>query len=257
MIVPNILSIAGSDSSGGAGAQADIKTINSLNCYAASCITAITIQDSKKVFEVYNIPSKIVLDQVKVVLEDINIDIIKTGMLGTTDIVKSLSLLLKKYLPIRLVIDPVMVSSSGKRLLEERGINYLVKDLLPIAELVTPNIPEAEILSGISINNVDDTKKAAEIIKSYGVKNVLIKGGHQLGNIINDILLSEQGFKIFADSKIESNNTHGTGCTLASAICARLAWKDNMEQAVFFARNYVRSAIINSSGFGCLNHNLL
>ncbi|CBZ02285.1 bifunctional hydroxymethylpyrimidine kinase/phosphomethylpyrimidine kinase [Clostridium botulinum] len=243
-----VLTIAGSDSSGGAGIQADIKTMSSLGVYAMSIITAVTAQNSIGVQDVHEVPKNMVEAQIKSVFDDIDVDAVKIGMLSNSETIKSIKEYLEKYKAKNIVLDPVMVSKSGYFLLKPEAIEEL-KKLISITNIVTPNIPEAEVLSKIEINSEDDMKKAATIIQAMGVKNVLVKGGHRCSDA-NDILLYEDKFITIPGNRIETKNTHGTGCTLSSAIASYLAKGFNIEKSVSLSKEYITKAIENSFPIG-------
>ena len=217
-IKSKILIIAGSDSSGGAGIQADIKTVTALGSYAMTAITAVTAQNTTGVKKIIPIHSKNVQKQITMILNDIGADGVKIGMLHNSSIIKCVHSILKKYKPKNIVLDPVMVAKGGAKLISNNSITYLKKLLLPLSILVTPNIPEAEVLTGYSISNKEDMIKAAKKILNMGSKNVLLKGGHLKSKMIFDILATKKGIKIFKKRKIRTKNTHGTGCTLSSAL---------------------------------------
>ncbi|EJP6473863.1 bifunctional hydroxymethylpyrimidine kinase/phosphomethylpyrimidine kinase [Clostridium botulinum] len=243
-----VLTIAGSDSSGGAGIQADIKTMSSLGIYAMSIITAVTAQNSIGVQYVHEVPKNMVEAQIKSIFDDISVDAIKIGMLSNSETIKSIKMYLEKYKAKNIVLDPVMVSKSGYFLLKPEAVDGL-KNLISISYIITPNIPEAEVLSGIKINSEDDMKKSATIIQSLGAKNVLVKGGHRC-NDANDILLFKDKFITIPGSRIETKNTHGTGCTLSSAIASYLAKGFNIEDSVSLSKEYITRAIENSFSIG-------
>lgn len=247
-----VLIIAGSDPSGGAGIQADIKTVTALGCYAAAAITALTAQNTTGVFGVMEVPPAFVKQQVSLVLEDIGADCIKTGMLHNTKIIEALAELLSQYNDIPFILDPVMVATSGDLLIKgESPVNAMQTLLFPLATLVTANIPEAKILSGINITDTKTMIKAGEMILTHGAKNALVKGGHMDGDVVQDILVSSDGsFKIFEHNRINSRNTHGTGCTLASAIACGIAKGGSLKDSIIKARKYVYEAIRTAPGFG-------
>ena len=253
-----VLIIAGSDSSGGAGIQADIKTVTALGSYAMTAVTAVTCQNTKGVKEITSIPTKNVKKQITMVLEDIGANAIKIGMLHNTSIVKCVHKILKKYKIKNIVLDPVMISKGGSRLVNDKSIKYLKKLLLPLCNVVTPNIPEAEVLTGCSILNKEDMIIAAKKIINMGAKNVLLKGGHLKNKMIFDILVSNKEIKIFPKRKIKTSHTHGTGCTLSSALATCLSQKINMLKACEISLGYVDKAILTAprygKGFGPLNH---
>ncbi|EJO5348349.1 bifunctional hydroxymethylpyrimidine kinase/phosphomethylpyrimidine kinase [Clostridium botulinum] len=243
-----VLTIAGSDSCGGAGIQADIKTMSSLGVYAMSVITAVTAQNSIGVQDVHEIPKNMVEDQIKSIFDDIHVNAVKIGMLSNCETIKSIKKYLERYKAKNIVLDPVMVSKSGYFLLKPEAVEEL-KNLISISHIITPNIPEAEVLSGIKINSEEDMKKAATIIQAMGVKNVLVKGGHRC-NDANDILLYKNNFLTISGSRIETQNTHGTGCTLSSAIASYLAKGFSIEKSVYFSKQYITKAIKNSFSIG-------
>jgi hydroxymethylpyrimidine/phosphomethylpyrimidine kinase len=255
-----VLVIAGSDSGGGAGIQADIKTVMALGGYAATAITAVTIQDTKKVHGVFPIPPETVAKQMEVVLDDIGADAVKTGMLHDAPLIENVvSVLESKAANIPLVVDPVMVAKGGEALLEDSALNALKTKLLPRAVLVTPNIPEAERLLGRKIAHVGEMPDAAKAFAAIGVKAVLLKGGHMPGNDIVDVLWDGKEITSWKSARIFSASTHGTGCTLASAIATCLAQGLELKIGIAVAREYVAGAIRHATGLGHghgpLNHN--
>ena len=236
------LTIAGSDCSGGAGIQADIKTMTTNGVFAESVITALTAQNTTGVFGVFESSPEFVTQQLDAVFTDIYPDAVKIGMVSSAPIIKSIAEGLKKYEAKNIVIDPVMVSTSGSKLLQDDAISTLEEVLFPLATLLTPNIPEAEILSNIKINSVDNMTKAAEIIgKKYNAA-VLLKGGHSI-NDANDLLSSDGEFKWFSGKRIDNPNTHGTGCTLSSAIASNLAKGMSLDEAIKSAKAYISGAL--------------
>lgn len=237
-----VLTIAGSDSSGGAGIQADIKAISMHKMYALSVVTAVTAQNTKGVTMVQDIDADVVEAQLEAVFSDILPDAIKIGMLSNKEIIEVVAKKLKEYNCKNIVVDPVMVATSGDALLDKNCINTLKKELLPLATIITPNIYEAEILSEIKINNDEDVKRAGEKIKLYTNGSVLIKGGHNKKNS-NDTLFINDKKIIFEGKKIDNHNTHGTGCTLSSAIACNLANGYSLEQSVHNAKKYITNAI--------------
>ena len=257
-IKSKILVIAGSDSSGGAGIQADIKTITALGSYAMTAITAVTAQNTKGVERVTPITAKNIQKQITVILRDISADGVKIGMLHNTSVIKCVYKILKKYKLKNVVLDPVMIAKGGTKLINNRSIKYLKKLLLPMSNLVTPNIPEAEVLTGCSILNKEDMIVAAKKILNMGPKNVLLKGGHLKNKMIFDILVTKKGIKIFTKKKIKTRNKHGTGCTLSSAIATFLSQKKNIFISTRSSIRYVDKAIKSApgygKGFGPLNH---
>ena len=255
--VPIALTIAGSDSGGGAGIQADLKTFSALGVYGMSVITAITAQNTVAVTAVYEVPTEMVSAQIEAVLTDIGADVVKTGMLSSSAIIETVSTEMRRHGVERLVVDPVMVSKGGSRLLREDAVEALREKLLPLAMVVTPNIPEAQVLTGMSIASLDDAREAARRILDMGVKSVVVKGGHLEGPAV-DLFYDGREFEEIAAPRIETRNTHGTGCTFASAVAAGLAKGLEVRKAVEQAKEYVTGAIRHSfpmgSGHGPLNH---
>ena len=253
-----VLIIAGSDSSGGAGIQADIKTVTALGSYAMTAVTAVTAQNTKGVKDIKSIPIKNFQKQLTMIIEDIGAHSVKIGMLHNVSIIKCVSKILKKYKLKNVVLDPVMIAKGGAKLINTSSIKHLKKLLLPLCYLVTPNIPEAEVLTGYSIKDKKDMIKAAKKILNMGSKNVLLKGGHLKNKMIFDILATKQGIKIFKKRKIKTKNTHGTGCTLSSALATCLSQKKDILKSCEISLKYVNNAIISApgygKGFGPLNH---
>ena len=252
-----VLIIAGSDSGGGAGVQADIKAITALGSYAASAITAVTVQNTLGVSGVHPIPLEVIEAQARAVLSDIGADVIKTGMLGDAATVELVARLIgDSGLPA--VVDPVMVAKGGAALLENSAISALQDALLPHARLLTPNAPEASALSGVEIATTDDLRRAGARLLAMGPKAVLMKGGHVEGEEVTDILMTAQGETLFSGPRLRTRHTHGTGCTLASAIAAGLAGGLSLEAAVTRARHYLMEALRTAPGYGAghgpLNH---
>lgn len=243
-----VLTIAGSDSCGGAGIQADIKTMSALGVYAMSIITAVTAQNTMGVFDVLEVDKKMIEAQIKCIFEDIEVDAVKIGMVSNNEIIKTIKDMLIKYKAKNIVVDPVMVSKSGYFLLREEAVEEL-KSLISIADVVTPNIPEAEVLSGLKINNAEDMKAAAKIIARTGAKHVLVKGGHRC-NDADDILYSGENFFTLKGDRINTKNTHGTGCTLSSAIASHIAKGYSIEKSVDLSKQYINEAIKNSFSIG-------
>ena len=254
-----VLICAGSDSGGGAGIQADIKTVTALGCFAATAITALTSQNTKGVFNVLDIPTSFLRQQMTVVLEDIGADVIKTGMLHNAEVIRTISNILESLGDSSsLVIDPVMVAKGGHSLLQTSAIDALKIELIPKAHVLTPNIPEAEVLAGIEITSVDDMRRAGEYLLDMGPKSVLIKGGHLKDDTLTDILLTQSEEKLYSSPRLKTVHTHGTGCTLASAIAAGIAQGLEVQIATERARKYVFEAIRTAPGLGAghgpLNH---
>jgi len=254
-----VLVVAGSDSGGGAGIQADVKTITVLGGFATTAITALTAQNTKSITSVQVMPAHFVAEQMRVVISDIGVDCIKTGMLQNRDIIEAVVEVLGEISPkVPLIVDPVMISKSGVGLLEKDAQQALISQVFPLLDLITPNIPEAEVFSGKTISCVDDMLFAVELIKNAGARAVLLKGGHLDGDTLFDVLVCDEGEFIFQDKRIDSINTHGTGCTLSSAIAVGIAHGLGHKEAVIQARNYLRKAIIEApdfgSGHGPVNH---
>jgi len=249
--VARVLSIAGSDSGGGAGIQADIKTITGLGGYATTAITALTAQNTLGVHAIHAVPPDFVVRQIEVVLDDIGADAIKIGMLGDAATIEAVAGALARHAPgIPLVVDPVMVAKGGAALLHSDALAALTRLLLPAATLLTPNLPEAEVLSGLAIPDLDAMPRAAAALLRRGVRAVLLKGGHLPGDQVVDLLMTADGCEAFAAPRIASRHTHGTGCTLASAIATGLAQGMTLRDAVLRARSYVRQAIAAAPGIG-------
>jgi len=252
------LTIAGSDSGGGAGIQADLKTFSALGVYGMSVLTSITAQNTIGVQGVHDLPPDFVGLQIDSVMQDIGADAVKTGMLSNAQIIKIVSKKIREYQVRNLVIDPVMIAKGGDRLLREDAVKELKEDLIPLAMVITPNFSEAEVLSGLRIQNIEDMKEAAREIYKLGAKNVLVKGGHLLSEEAIDLLYNGQTFSEFKAERIDTKNTHGTGCTLSSAIAAELAKGKKIEEAVDIAKKYITLAIKHSldlgHGHGPLNH---
>ena len=254
------LTIAGSDSSGGAGIQADLKTMTVNGVYAMSVITALTAQNTQGVSGILDVSPEFITSQMDAVFTDIYPDTIKIGMVSSPEIVEAIAKSLERYEAKNIVLDPVMVATSGAVLLKEEAMDSLINRLIPLADVITPNIPEGEILAGMKIENEDDMEKAAEII---GVKYncaVLLKGGHKV-NDANDLLYRKGDFKWFLSERIDNNNTHGTGCTLSSAIAANLAKGEDLNQAIKNAKEYLigalRAGLNLGKGSGPLMHNYI
>lgn len=252
-----VLSIAGSDSSGGAGIQADIKTMTMNGVYAMSAITALTAQNTTGVISIMEVTPKFLGEQIAAVFEDIYPDAVKIGMISSAELIKVVAERLRTYKAENIVVDPVMVATSGAKLMQTEAIATLTSKLLPIASLVTPNLPEAELLAGMSINGKEDMVEAAKVINdTYGVA-VLLKGGHSISEA-NDLLYREGNCHWFDGKRINNPNTHGTGCTLSSAIASNLAKGYDMDESVQRAKDYISGALefgLNlGKGSGPLNH---
>ena len=252
-----VLVIAGSDSGGGAGIQADIKTITAMGGYAATAVTALTAQNTLGVHAIEPVSTEFITQQIQVVLEDLDADAVKIGMLGSADVVQCVAMALAGFEgPI--VLDPVMVAKGGASLLEDDATSSMIERLIPMAHLLTPNIPEAEVLTGLAIDGATTMEPAARALRDMGAENILLKGGHLAGEMLTDLLLTPEGPTAFQARRIESKHTHGTGCTLASACAAGLALGQDLPTAIARARAYVREAIRTAPGFGAghgpLNH---
>lgn len=252
------LTIAGSDSSGGAGIQADLKTMTVNGVYAMSVITALTAQNTQGVTGILDVSPEFITEQMDAVFTDIYPDAIKIGMVSSSEIVEAIAASLEKYQAKNIVLDPVMVATSGAKLLKEEAMDSLINRLIPLADVITPNIPEGEILAGMEITNEDEMIKAAEKIgKKYDCA-VLLKGGHRV-NDANDLLYRDGEFKWFRSERIDNPNTHGTGCTLSSAIGANLAKGYDIDQAIEKAKDYLtgalRAGLDLGKGSGPLMHN--
>jgi hydroxymethylpyrimidine/phosphomethylpyrimidine kinase len=246
-----VLIVAGSDSGGGAGIQADIKTVTMLDAFAATAITALTAQNTNGVFGVLPIDPAFIRQQMEVVLDDIGADAIKTGMLHDSAVIETVAAVLEERAPkVPLVLDPVMVAKGGAPLIQTDAIATLKRRLLPRAAVLTPNLPEAEILAGRRIADVAAMREAARALLGLGCGAVLLKGGHLDGDTVHDILATAGGLREWQSPRIDSRHTHGTGCTLASAIAAGLAQGLSTEAAVERARDYVQRAIASAPGIG-------
>jgi len=247
----NLLTIAGSDSSGGAGIQADLKTFVAHKTYGMSVITAVTAQNTRGVFGVEDISSKVVQQQLEAVFSDVRVDGVKIGMLSNATIIRTVYKVLAKYRPRIVVLDPVMVSKSGHHLLNPKAVEILIEELLPLAKVVTPNIPEAEVLSGLKIHDDKDMELAAKLIHAQGPQYVLIKGGHANGPARDVLFDSKTNEYYWYDAeRVKTEHTHGTGCSLSSAIAANLANGFTMNRAVAEAKEYVLLGIIHGLAIG-------
>ncbi len=246
-----ILTIAGSDPSGGAGIQADIKTISALGGYAMAAITTLTVQNTCQVFEVHPVEANLVQAQIEAVLEDITPDAIKVGMMGSADITAGLARIFSDHRDIPLILDPVILSTSGHSLLAKKAIEILISEIFPLVNLLTPNLEEAAKLCAMDeITTLADMKLAGETLRALGPQAVLVKGGHLSGEVVTDVLVTGQGIYEFSSPRISSKNTHGTGCTLASAIATGIGQGLKLRDAVTRAHNYVHQAILEAPGYG-------
>ena len=253
-----ILIIAGSDSSGGAGIQADIKTVTALGGYAMTAVTAVTVQNTKGVSTVIPIKPKEIGKQILFTCKDIKPNAVKIGMLHSSQVIMSVVNALKKVKTSKIVLDPVMVAKGGARLINQSAIKTLKDKLIKKVYLITPNIPEAEVLTKTKIKNLEDMIHAANILIKFGVRNVLLKGGHRKSKYIEDILLNRKEIKIFKNKKIKTRNTHGTGCTLSSAIATFLSCGKPLKKSCELGIKYVNQAIGSNpnygKGHGPINH---
>jgi hydroxymethylpyrimidine/phosphomethylpyrimidine kinase len=257
-IKSKILIIAGSDSSGGAGIQADIKTITSLGSYALTAITAVTVQNTKGVRSVIPVPAKEIKNQIIYSAKDIKPDAIKIGMLHSKPVILKVLESLKIINTKKIILDPVMIAKGGARLINDEAIKILKKSFIKKVSLITPNVPEAEVLTGVKINNRENMILAANKLIDLGAKNVLIKGGHLNSRVVNDIFLNKSEIKIFNNIRHKTKNTHGTGCTLSSAIATFFSCGKSIMKACELGIKYVNSAILTNpkygKGNGPINH---
>ena len=253
-----ILIIAGSDSSGGAGIQADIKTATSLGVYSMTALTAVTIQNTQGVKSVISIPAKEISNQIIHTTKDIRPDAVKIGMLHSTQVINEVYKSLNKIKIKKIILDPVMIAKGGSKLITDQAIKIMKKKLLKKVSLITPNIPEAEVLTGVKIKNKNDMIFAANKLIKFGVSNVLIKGGHLKSNKLHYIFVNEKEIKVFSNKKIITKNTHGTGCTLSTAITSFFSCGKNLKKSCELGIKYVNSAILTNpkigKGHGPINH---
>jgi hydroxymethylpyrimidine/phosphomethylpyrimidine kinase len=240
-----VLTIAGSDSGGGAGIQADLKTMSAIGCYGMSVITALTAQNTLGVAAIHPVPPAFAAEQIAAVLSDIGADAVKIGMLYSAELIAVVAEQLKKYNAKNIVLDPVMVAQSGDRLLRDDAVQALKDHLMPLADIVTPNLPEARVLLGRDLHGLEDMRAAAEALAANGSRSILVKGGHLEENKSTDLLYiaAESRFVVFEADRIASRNNHGTGCTLSSAIASYLAKGCDIEEAVRNAKTYIDNAI--------------
>ncbi len=245
-----VLIIAGSDSGGGAGIQADIKTVTALGGYAAAAVTAITVQNTLGVSQVHAIAADVIEAQCRAVLDDIGADAIKTGMLGDVGVVEAVARVLDSAREVASVVDPVMIAKGGASLLSAGALDALKSLLIARVTLVTPNAPEATALTGLAVDTTDDLRRAGEAMLTMGAKAVLMKGGHVPGDRVVDVLMTSAGEVAFEGERIETRHTHGTGCTLASACATGLAQGLSLTDAVARAWAFVQEAILRAPGFG-------
>lgn len=240
-----VLTIAGSDSGGGAGIQADLKTFAAIGCYGMSAITALTAQNTRGVTGIHAVPAAFAVQQIKAVFTDIGADAVKIGMLYSAGLIEAVAEALKKYGARKIVLDPVMVAQSGDKLLQDDAVDAIKTHLMPLADVVTPNIPEASVLTGLSLKNWQDMERAAETLAQNGSRSILIKGGHAAKNKSTDLLflVHENRFVRLEAGRIKTRNNHGTGCTLSSAIAGYLAKGNDIEAAVQKAKTFMNRAI--------------
>jgi hydroxymethylpyrimidine/phosphomethylpyrimidine kinase len=258
---PRVLSIAGSDSGGGAGIQADLKTFAALGCFGMTAITALTAQNTLGVRAIHTVPAQMLADQIDAVAEDIGIDAVKIGMLHSADTVRTVAAALQRHGLTRVVLDPVMIATSGAKLIDDSAIDVLVRELFPLATVVTPNLDEAALLVGQALASEADMEAAGRQLMERGARAVLVKGGHLAGDTVSDLLLARGAPPLWLRApRIPSANTHGTGCTLSSAIASQLALGADLPEAVERAREFVRGALAagaavrTGGGSGPLNH---
>ena len=258
---PRVLSIAGSDSGGGAGIQADLKTFAALGCFGMTAVTALTAQNTLGVRSIHAVPLQILADQIDAVVEDIGVDAVKIGMLHSADTVRTVASALKRHGLVKVVLDPVMIATSGAKLIDDQAIDVLVRELFPLAALVTPNLDEAALLVGRALASEADMESAARELIERGANAVLLKGGHLAGDTVSDLLLARGAAPVWMRApRIASGNTHGTGCTLSSAIAAHLALGADLAESVARSREFVRGAleagarVRTGGGSGPLNH---
>ncbi|MBT9506751.1 bifunctional hydroxymethylpyrimidine kinase/phosphomethylpyrimidine kinase [Rhodoferax sp.] len=258
---PRVLSIAGSDSGGGAGIQADLKTFSALGCYGMTAITALTAQNTLGVRAIHGVPPQMLRDQINAVMEDLGADAVKIGMLHSPDIVRTVAEAVDRHALRNVVFDPVMVATSGAVLIDNGAVDVLVRELFPRVDVITPNLDEAALLVGQALKSAQDMEQAALALLAKGARAVLLKGGHLPGDTVIDLLMTCSGEKFWMQAaRIHSANTHGTGCTLSSAMAAHLALGASLLDAVQHARTYVREALLSGAqvrtgqGSGPLNH---
>jgi len=258
---PRVLTIAGSDSGGGAGIQADLKTMSALGCFGMSAITALTAQNTTGVRAIHAVPPQMLTDQIDAVVEDIGVDAVKIGMLHAPDIVAAVASAIDKHQLRRVVLDPVMVATSGAVLIDNPAIAALVEQLFPRVDIITPNLDEASLLVGRTLQSEQDMQQAAHQLQEMGAAAVLLKGGHLQGDTVSDLFLSREGQTQWLRApRIHSHNTHGTGCTLSSAIASHMALGHSLTEAIAQAHRYIRQALQSGAavrtghGSGPLNH---
>lgn len=244
-----VLTIAGSDCSGGAGIQADLKTFSAHGVFGMSVIVSVVAENTSRVIDIQDITPDMIKKQIDAVFEDIEVDAVKVGMLSQVSSMEAVAEKLIEYTPKNVVIDPVMYAKNGCPLMNPDAIDTLIKKIIPLAYILTPNIPEAEKISGMKIENAEDMKRSAAIIHNMGCKNVIVKGGHAAGSA-RDILFDGNTYYTFDTEHIKTKNTHGTGCTFSSAIASNLALEYELEEAVHNAKNYITTAIAHALSIG-------
>ncbi|MEC2074855.1 bifunctional hydroxymethylpyrimidine kinase/phosphomethylpyrimidine kinase [Metabacillus fastidiosus] len=259
MSVYKALTIAGSDSGGGAGIQADLKTFQELDVFGMTAITAVTAQNTLGVHGVYPLPVEGIVKQIAAIGTDLGTDAIKTGMLFSSEIIQAVSEQIKFFKWKNIIVDPVMIAKGGAALLQDEAVQALKSYLIPLSLVITPNIPEAEVLTGITIQSMNDRKEAAKRLHELGAKNVVVKGGHDdTSDTLVDLLYDGTAFYYFTSNRIDTKNTHGTGCTFAAALTAEIAKRNNVQDAVQTAQNFIHEAIKNDlklgNGHGPTNH---
>jgi hydroxymethylpyrimidine/phosphomethylpyrimidine kinase len=247
---PRVLSIAGSDSGGGAGIQADLKTFSAFGVFGMTAITAVTVQNTQGVQGFEAVSPVTVGDQIRAVASDIGVDAAKTGMLANAEIVEAVAVAVRETQIEALVVDPVFVSKHGHRLLEEDAVGALRELIVPLAAIITPNLPEASGLAGFEVDSREDMRRAADAIRALGARAVIVKGGHLSGERATDLLVHEGGEEWLDEERIQTPNTHGTGCTLSAALAARLALGDTVPEAARAAKAFVTEAIRHSLAIG-------
>ncbi len=260
-MIPNVLTIAGSDPSGGAGIQADLKTFTALECYGMAALTALTVQNTQGVRDVYHLESEFVEAQVRAIFDDVRVDALKIGMVGNARTITALVGLLKEFRPPFIILDPVMVATSGDRLISTHAVEVMKDTLIPLCDVLIPNIPEAEALTGIKLSGAGGMEALAHAAGALGTKSVLLKGGHAFGDYMaTDLLWHEGEAHSFSAPRINTNNTHGTGCTLSAALTCYLARGRTLPEAAKEAKDYLTQALVRSEalsvgrGHGPVNH---
>ena len=244
-----VLTIAGSDCSGGAGVQADLKTFSAHGVFGMSVIVSVVAENTSRVIAIQDITPDMIEKQIDAIFEDIEVDAVKIGMLSSPECINAVAAKLREYKPHNIVVDPVMYAKNGCPLMEPTSVDTLIKRIIPLADVLTPNIPEAEIIAGMQISTVNDMEVAAQRIHAMGCKSVVVKGGHAVGNAL-DVLYDGSKIYQFDSARIDTKNTHGTGCTFSSAVTSQLAKGASIEKAVELAKVYVTTAIKHSLAIG-------